>query len=119
MQKLLILGLVTVTMAHATVLWVNDDAAGYTPPGQDCTVSGYVTIQAAVNAAAPGDTIRVCPGFYVENITIDKSSLTVVSTDGSPATIVRSATASTDVFFVTQPNVTIDGFTIVPAGPSG
>jgi hypothetical protein len=119
MQKLLILGLVTAAMARSTVLWVNDDAPAYAAPGRDCIVAGYASIQAAVKAASPGDTINVCPGIYTENITIDKSNLIVVSTDGSPVTIVRSATASTDVFFVTQPNVTIDGFTIVPFGQSG
>lgn len=37
-------------------------------------VSGtqYATIQAAVNAASPGDTVRVCPGTYPEQILINK-----------------------------------------------
>ncbi len=33
----------------------------------------YPTIQAAIDAASPGDTILVRPGTYVENLTLDKS----------------------------------------------
>lgn len=32
----------------------------------------YSTIQTAVNAAAPGDTVAVRPGTYVENVVIDR-----------------------------------------------
>ena len=32
----------------------------------------YATIQAAVNAAAPGSTVRVEPGTYTEQLVIDK-----------------------------------------------
>lgn len=38
-----------------------------------CPRAAYTSIQAAVNAAHPGDYIRVCPGTYPEQVTIDKS----------------------------------------------
>ena len=48
---------------------------------QDCTAAGYTSIQDAIDAAAPGDTIAICPGRYVEGngaansngLTVDKS----------------------------------------------
>jgi parallel beta-helix repeat protein len=38
-----------------------------------CPTAAYTSIQAAVNAASPGDHIRVCPGTYVEQVVIQKS----------------------------------------------
>ena len=47
--------------------WVNDNSpntGGYAPPGTSCKNPGYQTIQSAVDASAPGDTIKVCTGTY-------------------------------------------------------
>jgi len=48
----------------------------------------YGTIQAAINAASPSDTINVLPGTYPEDVTIDKS-LTLVSAEGKDTTIIN------------------------------
>jgi hypothetical protein len=66
--------LVLATGAQAATLTVDDDKG-------DCPTAGYTSIQAAVDAAAPGDTVAVCPGDYAEGsgqpgtnaITITKS----------------------------------------------
>ena len=102
--------------AAPTVRWVNDNSAtGYLAPGASCTKPGYATIQAAINAASAGDTVNVCSGTYVENVSINKANLKVLSTNGAAVTIVRSP-ATLAVFSITQRNVTLDGFTIVPFG---
>jgi parallel beta-helix repeat protein len=46
-----------------------------------CSGSSYPTVQAAVTAANPGDTILVCPGTYTEQVTIPagKNNLTLRS----------------------------------------
>lgn len=45
--------------AGAATLAVDDD-------GADCPAAPYTSIQAAVDAAAPGDTVSVCAGDYAE-----------------------------------------------------
>jgi TusA-related sulfurtransferase len=68
------------TTVAQTTLFVDDDGAQC--PG------AFSTIQAAVNAAAPGDTIHVCNGRYRESVDIQKSLIlegdvdTVVTTPG-------------------------------------
>ncbi|KAH6675863.1 pectin lyase fold/virulence factor [Halenospora varia] len=37
----------------------------------------YTTIQEAINAASPGDTIAIYPGTYKETLIIDKDSITI------------------------------------------
>jgi hypothetical protein len=72
---LLALGaLVAAPAAQAATLSVDEDR-------MDCPSAQYTSIQAAVAAAQPGDTIAVCPGTYVEGpgtpgsnaLTVDKS----------------------------------------------
>ncbi len=50
-----------------------------------CPTAEFTTIQAAVNAATPGDVIRVCPGTYAEQLSITKS----VSIEGDNGAIVQ------------------------------
>ncbi|MET7808857.1 right-handed parallel beta-helix repeat-containing protein [Micromonospora chersina] len=51
--------------AEATRLVVDDD-------GQQCGGANFTTIQAAVDAAAVGDTVHVCPGRYTERVVVNK-----------------------------------------------
>jgi hypothetical protein len=101
----------------ATTHWVNVNGSSFTPPGTSCNDPGYPTIQSAVNAAISGDVVNVCPGTYRENIVIGTSDVTVISTDGPAVTTVRAAAVNVDTFRIAYvQGVTIDGFTIVPAG---
>ena len=47
--------------------------------GIDCQSKhpAYTSIQTAVNVALPGDTIRVCPGTYAEQVVVTKNNLTI------------------------------------------
>jgi Ca2+-binding RTX toxin-like protein len=49
----------------------------------------FNTIQAAVNAAASGDTITVAAGTYTENVTISTSGITLVSAAGRDTTFIE------------------------------
>jgi hypothetical protein len=52
-----------VTMVHGSGVWTVDDDK------LDCPSAGFTSIQAAVNQAAPWDTIVICPGLYEESST--------------------------------------------------
>jgi len=75
------------------------------------TIAPTQSIQAAINAAQPGDTIQVQAGTYTENLTLDKS-LTLTGI-GKP--IVRG-TGQHSTITVTADNCTIQGFLIEHCG---
>jgi hypothetical protein len=78
--------------SHAAVLVVDLDAHG---SASDCAASdgAFTSIQTAVNLAAPGDTIFVCPGTYNEQVVIpsSRSNLTIRGS-GAGVTIIRPNT---------------------------
>jgi parallel beta-helix repeat protein len=85
----------------------------------------FPTIQAAINASNPGDTIKVLPGTYTEQLTISKS-LTIIGS-GAKSTIIESPPVEElepnvigrpyIVEINNETQVTIKGFTIT--GPPG
>ncbi len=112
--------------------WV-DAAALSAPPGTGCgTDAGYMTIQAAVDVALAGDTIIVCAGTYVENVTIPP--LTAINLMISGANAGNSAhpdnptPRGAESIIVGQvsigvpqgsENITFDGFTVQSGTASG
>lgn len=59
------------------------------PGGRPINVPGdYPTIQQAINAANPGDTIHLKPQTYIEQVTIHKDLILVGS--GANSTIIQS-----------------------------
>jgi len=47
----------------------------------------FTTIQAAINAASPGDTILIAGGSYTENVTVTVNDLTIENVSGQTVTI--------------------------------
>ncbi len=102
----------------ASIIVVDDD--GMATAG-DCNAAtpASATIQGAVNAANPGDTIQVCPGTYNEGVLVGKT-LTIngaqagvdartrpVNTPASESIV----TGSGHGFRVVANNVVVNGFT--------
>lgn len=108
----------------ATNLWVNIEETLPVPPGNGCEHAGFKSIQAAVTAASPGDTIRVCRGTYEEQVTIPtgKNNLTLHSVSHWHA-IIKAPVVMLDVKAIvrvsTSQNVTIRGFEISGPGSGG
>ncbi|MCB5264983.1 MAG: T9SS type A sorting domain-containing protein [Candidatus Cloacimonetes bacterium] len=76
---LLILAAILPCLVFAATLTVKQDSSG-----------DYTSIQAALDAADPGDTVLVYPGRYYENLTIETNDINLMSlegTSGDPAYI--------------------------------
>jgi nitrous oxidase accessory protein NosD len=108
--------------AHARVLVVDEDARHHKSCyGKHRRV--FRTIQSAVDAADPGDTIKVCPGLYQETVKVAEPDLRILGANAGrdatghyrgPESIVEG-TPGTPVPGVVQllaDDITWDGFTI-------
>ncbi|MBI5379927.1 MAG: right-handed parallel beta-helix repeat-containing protein, partial [Nitrospirae bacterium] len=116
----LALGLFTVLPVSADPMLVVDD------DGAQCPGAGYVSIQAAVNAAAPNATIRVCPGTYDEQVIITKR-LKLKGDNGAvvkPSPMAANTTSlsfgaaaiAAAILVMDTTNVTLEGLTVDGSG---
>ena len=104
MLTLLLIG--TLTLTSNTQQALSD-------PGTIRVPQDYPTIQVAINAASPGDTIQVAAGTYYENVVVNKA----VSLVGkNPGTTIIDAKGTGTVVKVTASSVTITNFTIQSSG---
>ena len=69
---------VTPTVASQPRTWVVD------ADGVQCGNADFSSIQAAVDAAQPGDVVRVCPDVYAESVLVDKP----LTLKGDPESVV-------------------------------
>jgi hypothetical protein len=78
----------TYTNTITQTIVVNPQAALY---HAGTLVANYNTIQAAITAAVPGDTIIAGDGTYNESLTVDKPNLTLRSANGKAVTFIQNA----------------------------
>jgi len=102
MARMLLAGLLLLGLALAAGRGAGPDVHGQTP-GQ--------SLQAAIDAATPGDTITVAGGVYYERIVIDKQ-LTLTGAGGP----VIDGSGGGDVVTITGSDVTLSGFEIRGSG---
>jgi len=96
--------------ADATEIWVDDDQR--VPDLANGTLlNPYRYIQDAINVAEDGDVIKVFPGNYPEDLTIDKS--VTITNDDKPNTIIKSYSTNSYMIDITADSVSLEGFTII------
>ena len=76
------------------------------------------TIQAAINAAASGDTVLVAPGTYFERIDFSGKAIVVTSESGPATTIINGGAGGVVVTFDSGegPGAVLRGFTVTNGG---
>lgn len=117
-----------VPAAAASTVVVDDDGFATAGNCNAAIVTLNTSIQQGVDAAAAGDTVKVCPGTFVENVTVDKSITLLGARAGVDGrNRIGSTTESTvdpedpddptasapATFDITADNVTLDGFLLV------
>ena len=97
----------------AVALVVLFAVTAFIPSASAADIYSGDSIQAAINAAVPGEIITVHDGTYEENLMVNKSDIVIRSATGYAVTTLRSTQADMPVISITdQTNVTLDGFTI-------
>lgn len=98
----------TAPAAYAGTLVVDLDSQG---TAADCNAVGfaYPSIQAAVNAALPGDTVSICPGVYSEQVVVSTNNLQIRGA-GVGLTVLRPSVVAANTTALTTPGQ-------VPAAP--
>ncbi len=81
----------------------------------------FPSIQAAVDAAASGDTVLVAPGTYDEHVVVDGKTVHLLSAAGAGVTTIRSQLTGRPVTFQGGAGGTLEGFTLTEgrAGKGG
>ena len=123
--RLSLVGVLSVTLALgsiiATPLPVQAAELRVSNPCVGCT---HTSIQAAINAASSGDTIKVAQGTYPENLSVSKAVILLGgystanwTTRGPASSTVINGSGSSNSVIQVYANATIDNFTIT--GGSG
>lgn len=96
-----------------TEVLVVDDIRG--ADDVDCPDAAYQAIQPAVDAADPGDTVRVCAGTYPGNVTVDTRNVRVEVT--VPGQVILDGEHERRVgIALVAPRTTVTGFTATNFG---
>ncbi len=110
--SVILIGLLAMASVCVTFITCENASGAATIQGSEVQ---YTSIQEAVDAARPGDTINVGAGTYIGNIAIDKN-ITLAGESSSNTTIRGDGSGS--VILITSDWVNITGFKVTGSGAS-
>ena len=109
-------------IAIAAVLLLVSNAFG----AERLVPSQYATIQSAIDAASPGDTVIISPGIYTGagnyNISFSGKAITVRSIDPNDESVVESTVIDCNMLgrgFSIDASVILDGLTVTNGNTGG
>ena len=89
-------------LAYAATTVVVDDDGRATASDCNAQQKTFSSVQAAVDAAQAGSTVLICPGTYVEQVTIARNDLTLLGS-GQGVTVLRPSAVPATVTGVLVP----------------
>ncbi len=107
--------------AQAAVTQAVDDDGMASLTSCNAATPTHTTIQAGVDAAAAGDTVKVCPGIYTENVTVNKALTLNGPKAGVNGTrvvnaaneaIVHASDPNLPIFLLEASAITVNGFLV-------
>jgi nitrous oxidase accessory protein NosD len=108
--------------ARAQTTVVVDDDGMATPTNCGASAVTHDKIQEGVDAAAAGDTVKVCPGLYTENVNVAKTLIIRGAKAGvdaktrtiNPAneSVVHSANPDLPIFMLQADGIVLNGFLV-------
>lgn len=104
----------TVLLFATTIFALSAFAEGTAPLGMTLTVRAGQSIQPALDRAQPGDRVEVYPGTYNEDLTVERSGITLIGVEenGDRPTLDGQGKLA-DAVQVSGADFTIDNFIIV------
>ena len=76
----------------------------------------FATIQSALDAAGPGDTVQISAGTYMEDLNINKDGLTISGAGMNQVTIDADGQSGWGIDLTGADGVTLEGFTLIRGG---
>lgn len=84
--------------------------------GTECPGAPYTTIQSAITAANPGDTIQVCAGNYNEDVNVNVANLIISGAGSANTTVSGPIGGGGSTFTIAASNVELRNFLITRDG---